>query len=110
MHAFNSVHDETGDEGRAAAAGHSAAQDCEAKKDMADFITTDIIPATEFRIFSGLLKASQGVDGKMRLHGVASSTTRDLHGDVTAHASRAADNEVVLESVNFFFHAAPSEK
>lgn len=35
----------------------------------------------EFKIFTGLLKASKSADGKMRLHGVASSTTKDLHGD-----------------------------
>lgn len=80
MHAFNSVHDDTGDEGRAAAAGHSAAQDCEGKKNM-DTLQADIMPATKFQIFSGLLKTSRSSDGKMRLHGVASSTTRDLHGD-----------------------------
>lgn len=36
----------------------------------------------EFRIFTGLLKSSRGADGKMRLHGIASSTTKDLHGDI----------------------------
>jgi HK97 family phage prohead protease len=36
---------------------------------------------TEFKIFTGLLKASRSPDGDMRLHGVASSTTKDLHGD-----------------------------
>lgn len=42
----------------------------------------DMIEGTKFQIFSGLLKTSRSQDGKMRLHGVASSTTRDLHGDV----------------------------
>lgn len=41
----------------------------------------NITPPAQFRIFSGLLKASKAPDGKMRLHGVASSTTKDLHGD-----------------------------
>lgn len=41
----------------------------------------------EFRIFTGLLKASRAADGRMRLHGVASSTTRDLHGDVMSQSA-----------------------
>ncbi len=39
------------------------------------------LPPGRFNIYSGILKASRSADGKMRLHGVASSTTRDLHGD-----------------------------
>lgn len=91
MHAFNSVHEDTGDEGRAAAAGHSAAQDCEEKNKGMDEIQT-VMPETRFNIFTGLLKASKSADGKMRLHGVASSTTRDLHGDVM-EASALEDME-----------------
>jgi hypothetical protein len=39
------------------------------------------LPAAEFRIYTGLLKAERGIDGKRRLWGVASSTIKDLHGD-----------------------------
>lgn len=37
--------------------------------------------AIPFKIFTGILKATRSADGKMRLHGVASSTVRDRHGD-----------------------------
>jgi HK97 family phage prohead protease len=51
-----------------------------------------VLPATKFQIFSGILKANRSADGKMRLHGVASSTTKDLHGD-TMMASAIEDME-----------------
>lgn len=56
---------------------------------------------TEFKIFTGLLKASRSNDGRMRLHGVASSTTRDLHGDVMAQSAiddmeRAANKNLTI--------------
>lgn len=60
-----------------------------------------VLPSTKFQIFSGILKASRSSDGRMRLHGVASSTTRDLHGD-TMNASaiedmeRAANNNLTI--------------
>lgn len=61
----------------------------------------ETIGMTEFKIFTGLLKASKSPDGKMRLHGIASSTTKDLHGDVmTASAiddmERAANNNLTI--------------
>jgi hypothetical protein len=46
--------------------------------------TTEAEPVTRalpFKVFTGILKASRGADGKRRLFGVASSTTKDLHGD-----------------------------
>lgn len=46
-----------------------------------DQIIDNALPATKFQIFTGILKASKSVDGRMRLHGVASSTTKDMHGD-----------------------------
>lgn len=56
---------------------------------------------TEFRIFTGLLKTSRSNDGKLRLHGVASSTTKDLHGDVMLASAiedmeRAANNNLTI--------------
>lgn len=56
---------------------------------------------TKFQIFSGLLKTSRSQDGKMRLHGVASSTTRDLHGDVMESSAledmeRSANNNLTI--------------
>lgn len=55
----------------------------------------------EFQIFSGILKATRSTDGKMRLHGVASSTTRDLHGDTMMASAiedmeRAANNNLTI--------------
>jgi len=38
-------------------------------------------PKTTFKIFAPLLKTSIGADGHKRLHGVASSTITDRHGD-----------------------------
>lgn len=38
-------------------------------------------PKTTFKIFAPLLKTSIGADGLKRLHGVASSTVTDRHGD-----------------------------
>lgn len=98
MHAFNSVHEKTNDEGRASAAGHSAAQQCEGKKDMTDTMT---LPSAEFRFFSGILKAGMGEDGTRKLTGVASSTTRDMHGDVMTLSAiedmeRAANNNLTI--------------
>jgi phage head maturation protease len=48
---------------------------------MDDIITTEALPAAEFKIFTGILRAFKGADGKRRLQGIASSTTEDLHGD-----------------------------
>lgn len=64
-------------------------------------LTMDLVPATEFRIFSGLLKASRDGDGRMRLHGVASSTTKDLHGDTMTDSAledmeKAANNNLTI--------------
>ena len=45
-------------------------------------IRTDVLPEAKFKIFTGLLKAYENTeDGTLRLAGVASSTTRDHHGD-----------------------------
>ena len=38
-------------------------------------------PDRQFQIFTGILKAGGSVEDGMTLHGVASSTVRDLHGD-----------------------------
>lgn len=60
-----------------------------------------VLPGTRFQIFSGLLKTSRSADGKMRLHGVASSTTKDLHGDTMESTAledmeRAANNNLTI--------------
>jgi HK97 family phage prohead protease len=107
MHAFNSVHGNTGDEGKASAAGHAAAQKCEGKsmdlEQLTAMIGVDltkdadslepVVGSYDFTIFTrdhrgnGLaLKAyEEEVEGQVEpdliLEGVASSTIRDRHGD-----------------------------
>ena len=50
---------------------------------MSETITTQVLPEAKFKIFTGLLKAFESeTDGTPRLSGIASSTTRDHHGDV----------------------------
>jgi phage head maturation protease len=105
MHAFNSVHEDTGDEGRAAAAGHSAAQDCEEKNKAMDNLISLVTPETKFEFVSGegdLVKASE-VGGKKLLHGVASSTTKDLHGD-TILQSALEDMERTAVGMTIFLN------
>lgn len=55
----------------------------------------------KFRIFAPMLKASLDSDGRMRLHGIASSTIKDRHGDtITLSAlsdmERAASNNLTI--------------
>jgi len=64
-------------------------------------ITADAMPQAEFKIFTGMLKAWATDDGKKRLKGVASSTTRDLHGDVMLESAledmeRSASNGMTI--------------
>lgn len=81
---FNSVHGETGDEGKASAAAHAKAKECEGNKAM-----------TDFTIFAPLLKSGlDQSDGKRRLHGTASSTVKDRQGHViTLEALRRMESE-----------------
>ncbi len=53
----------------------------------------ELVPAIPFKVFTGLLRAFQDDTGRMRLQGVASSTTRDLHGD-TMLESALQDMEI----------------
>ena len=55
----------------------------------------------KFKIFAPMLKASMGPDGKMRLHGIASSTVKDRHGDTMNPSAledmeRAANNNLTI--------------
>ena len=76
-HAFNSVHASSGDEGKAAAAGHAAAKRCEGKMN----VLPGVAPMRRFNIYTGLLTASGGGDQPMTIHGVASSNIRDYNGN-----------------------------
>lgn len=69
---FNDNHSK-GEE-RAFATAHAAAQRCMGEKAMT-------VPTTEFKIYSGALKAFESADGRKRLKTTASSTIKDLSGD-----------------------------
>ena len=101
---WNSVHDRTGDEGRAFAEAHAAAKRCEGSKTMT--IDTKMTPT--FKLLWGdrfdddhRLKAFDSPDGRPRLRGVASSTVRDLHGDIMTQSAiddmvRAANGNMTV--------------
>lgn len=89
---WNSVHEKTGDESRAFASANSQANKCQGS-------SKAMTPT--FKIFAPMLKASMGPDGKMRLHGIASSTVKDRHGDTMAPSAladmeRAANNNMTI--------------
>lgn len=73
VHAFNSVHEKTHDEGKSMAAGHAAARQCEGKRSAMGDI--------KFEFVTGIVKAFDGGDEKKRVVTTASSTIRDLSGD-----------------------------
>ena len=57
-----------------------------------------------FKIFSGLLKAQRGADGKLRLHGVASSTVRDRHGDTMERSAIEDMERAANENLTIFLN------
>lgn len=65
-------------------------------------LTVEAAPAVKFSLLGvGALKSSSSSDGRMRLHGIASSTTRDLHGDVMQESAiddmvRSASNNMTI--------------
>ena len=90
-HTFNSVLEDYGDESRAFASATGQANKCQEKKTM----------EPKFKIFAPMLKASMGSDGKKRLHGIASSTIKDRHGDTMALSAladmeRSASNNMTI--------------
>ena len=98
-HTFNSVLGDYGDEHRAFASATGQANKCQEKKSMAGIRTGTIEPT--FKIFAPMLKASLDSDGKRRLHGIASSTIKDRHGDTMALSAlsdmeRSASNNLTI--------------
>lgn len=79
---WNSIYENTEDESRAYAGANAKAKECEGKKNM----------TPTFKIFAPMLTTSFGPDGRKRLHGVASSTVKDKHGD-TMTLSALSDME-----------------
>lgn len=58
-------------------------------------------PTADFRIYTGILRTARDAEGRRVFRGVASSTTRDLHGDVMELTAiedmqRAANNNLTL--------------
>lgn len=97
---WNSVYERTKDEERAFASAHSRAQKCEGSKEMTDIYTAQAGTGT-FKIFAPMLKAFTSDDGRRRLHGVASSTIKDKHGDTMTLSAlsdmeRAANNNLTI--------------
>lgn len=77
VHAANSTLEKTKDDGRAMAAGHAAAKQCEGKKSMD-------APMFKFELGTADLPLRASLDpqtGKRRIEGISSSTLRDGHGD-----------------------------
>jgi hypothetical protein len=58
-------------------------------------------PSADFRIYTGILRAARDDEGRRVFRGVASSTTRDLHGDTMELSAiedmeRSANNNLTL--------------
>lgn len=97
VHAFNSVHAESGDEGKAMAAGHAAARRCEGKQSA----MTDV----KFNIVTGLLKALPDAgDGLKRLKTTASSTVLDLGGDEMELSALQRMAETAQQNMTIFLN------
>lgn len=83
--AFNSVHDKTGDEGRAFAAAHAAAQRCQRKESSMTLAPTarlsPDVKAPRFSIVTKALGGTTEPDGRRRFRATASSTITDRDGD-----------------------------
>jgi HK97 family phage prohead protease len=61
-------------------------------------------PKTTFKIFAPLLKTSIGPDGKKRLHGVASSTIKDRHGDTMSVSALADMERTAAQNMTIFLN------
>ena len=58
----------------------------------------------EFKLFIPLLKASKDADGRMRLHGVASSTIRDRHGDTISLSALSEMEKSASNNMTIFLN------
>lgn len=68
-------------------------------------LTTEAAPAVKFEFKAiGALKAVKSADGKMRLHGIASSTTRDLHGDVMTESALQDMEDSANQNLTIFLN------
>jgi len=62
------------------------------------------VPKTTFKIFAPLLKTSIGPDGNKRLHGVASSTITDRHGDDMAVSALSDMERSAQQNMTIFLN------
>lgn len=60
--------------------------------------------SADFKMFTGLLKAVTGSDGKKRIKGVASSTTRDHHGDRMERTALKDMEEAANDNMTIFLN------
>jgi cation transport regulator ChaB/Ni,Fe-hydrogenase III small subunit len=97
-HTFNSVLEDYGDEHRAYASATGQANKCQEKKSMTGN------DETKFKIFAPLLKSSRDADGKKRLHGIASSTIKDRHGDTMSLSALSDMEQSANQSLTIFLN------
>ena len=57
-----------------------------------------------FKIFVPLLKASRSDDGKLRFHGIASSSVKDRHGDVITRTALSEMERSASENMTIFLN------
>lgn len=92
---WNSVYEQTHDESRAFASANSRANQCQGSKTM----------DPTFKIFAPMLRASADTfDGRKRLHGVASSTIKDRHGDTITSSALMDMERSANENLTIFLN------
>jgi HK97 family phage prohead protease len=65
---------------------------------------TGDLPQAQFKILTGVLKAFQGDDGRKRISGIASSTVRDLHGDIMNQSAISDMERMANDNLTIFLN------
>ena len=71
---------------------------------MPEMFTTDVLPSAQFKMMTGVLKAAVGDDGQKRVSGIASSTTKDLHGDTMTEKAIMAMERQANDNLTIFLN------
>lgn len=71
---------------------------------MMDIVTTDVVPARQFQIFTGILKAKGSPEEGMSLNGIASSSVKDLHGDTILESAIRDMEEQARQGLTIFLN------
>lgn len=71
---------------------------------MPEMITADTLPSAQFKMMTGVLKAATGDDGRKRVSGVASSTTKDLHGDSMSESAIMSMERQANDNLTIFLN------